>query len=97
MSSATFDRHIYIKKFIAKGMSEELAEDVTDAIRVSKDADFAHLATKADLRELELRIDNKIGEVKTAIAETKSEMKGWLLTGVLGIISLLVTILFKLH
>jgi hypothetical protein len=74
MSAGAFDRHIYIKKFTAKGMSEELAEDVTDAIKASKDADFSHLATKEDIntlrsemREIELRLTIKLGAMVFAL------------------------------
>lgn len=59
MSGVPFDRHIYIKRFIAKGMSEELAEDVTDAIKTSRDTDFSNLATKLDLQEVRADLQQK--------------------------------------
>ncbi len=97
MSAATFDRHIYIKKFIAKGMSEELAEEVTDAIKLSKDADFSNLATKADLKA-------EVQEVRTEIAELKAEIIKWMFGGFIsviglltGVIGLTATILVKMH
>jgi hypothetical protein len=97
MMASTFDRHTYIKKFTAKGMSEELAEDVTDAIKASRDIDFSHLATKADLAELK-------AATKADLAELKAEIIKWMFGGListvtllLGIIGLLVTVLLKLH
>jgi hypothetical protein len=78
MSAGAFDRHIYIKKFTAKGMSEELAEEVTDAIKASKDTDFSHLATKVDLRELEMRMDVKIAQLETKIAQSTATITKWI-------------------
>lgn len=83
MSAITFDRHTYIKKFKAKGMSEELAEEVTDAIKASKDTDISHLATKEEL--------------KTALAEAKADIIKYMFTGFIAVIGLLVAVLFKLH
>ena len=83
MSAIAFDRHTYIKKFKAKGMSEELAEEVTDAIKASKDTDISHLATKEEL--------------KTALAEAKADIIKYMFTGFIAVIGLLVAVLFKLH
>lgn len=83
MNAVTFDRHIYIKRFKAKGMSEELAEEVTDAIKASKDTDISHLATKEEL--------------KTALAEAKADIIKYMFTGFIAVIGLLVAVLFKLH
>jgi hypothetical protein len=108
MNTITFDSLTTARQLRERGVPQDQAEAIADAIRASKDTDFSHLATKeelssfkselkADLRELELRIDNKIGQVNTALADTKSEIRGWMLTGFIAVISLLSAVLFKLH
>lgn len=75
MSGVPFDRHIYIKRFIAKGMSEELAEDVTDAIKTSRDTDFSNLATKLDLQEVRADLQAEIQAGKAEIQAVRAEIK----------------------
>lgn len=64
-------------------MSEDLAEEVTDAIQASKDTDISHLATKADL--------------KADLAELKSEIIKWMFAGFLTMAGLLAALFFKIH
>ncbi len=60
-----FDTHELVKSFIKSGIKEAQAEVIIRAIFSSRDADMNHLASKAD-----------IAEVRTEIAETRSELKG---------------------
>jgi len=59
MSSVSFDTHKFIRKLRESGMSDAQAEAVADAFREAQGE--ADLATKSDLRELELRLTIKIG------------------------------------
>jgi len=59
MSSVSLDTHKFIRKLRESGMSDAQAEAVADAFREAQGE--ADLATKSDLRELELRLTIKIG------------------------------------
>jgi len=59
MSSVSFDAHKFIRKLRESGMPDAQAEAVADAFREAQGE--ADLATKSDLRELELRLTIKIG------------------------------------
>jgi hypothetical protein len=69
MATITFDTHKFIRKLESGGFTAEQAEAVADAF---KDASSeAELATKRDMellrqdqRELELRIEAKINDIK---------------------------------
>jgi hypothetical protein len=52
-----FDTHKLVRRLIESGFSEEHVEAVTDAIKEAQDSH--DIATRHDLRELELRIDTK--------------------------------------
>lgn len=59
MGTVTFDTHKFIRKLRESGMPHAQAEAVVDALREARGE--AALATKPDLRELELRLTIKIG------------------------------------
>ena len=67
MSATTFDTLATAKLLKEAGLPEQQAEAVTTAIRAARDADMSQLATKADLRELELRLEGKLA---TGLAES---------------------------
>ena len=52
----TFDTHTFVKRLTRAGMPEEQAETVMAALRESREAGLSHLATKADLTALEVRM-----------------------------------------
>lgn len=56
MSVLTFDTHATIKNLTARGISEEHAEGIAEAIKTAQDAHLEELATKKDLAETEVRI-----------------------------------------
>lgn len=51
------DTHKFIEELKAGGFSREQAESLTRALQKS---DLNHLATRSDLKELELRLTNRI-------------------------------------
>lgn len=101
MSSITFDSLTTARLLRDKGVPQEQADAIADAIRISKDTDFSHLATKEELTSFksELRADfaELKGELKASLADTKSEIIKWMFGGFISIIGLLAAILFKLH
>jgi hypothetical protein len=62
------DTHELVKDLKASGFTDEQAEAVTRAVRLARDFDVSHLATKADLAELELRLIKWVIGVGTAAA-----------------------------
>ena len=61
MTTITFDTLKFVKKLEAAGIAPVQAEALSDAVRDTYDS--AELATKSDLRELELRIDSRFEKV----------------------------------
>ena len=62
MATITFDTLKFTRMLEASGMPPEQAEAIAEAFREA--AWQADLATRQDLRELELRLDAKISEIK---------------------------------
>ncbi len=74
--------HVAFKKLVAKGMSEELAEAVTEIMEDKQDG----LVTKSDLRA-------EMADVRSEISEVKNDIK-WLKGMGLVIIGLLIKVAF---
>ena len=86
MTPLTFDTHEFVKKLKDVGFSEEQAEAITSLQKTTSsnileqarhDYDLDNLATKRDLREIELKIELVRSELKRDIAETKAELIRW--------------------
>ncbi|MBF0263313.1 MAG: DUF1640 domain-containing protein [Magnetococcales bacterium] len=67
MTAITFDTHVAIKRLITAGFDEQQAEALSDTIRAAQEARLNELATKADLKEIEVKI-----------AEAKAETIKWM-------------------
>jgi len=83
MATVTFDTHKFIKTLEEAGVPEPQAEAFSTAVRESHEA--AELATKADLRELELRIDTRFEKVHGEMLLMKW-MLGLLIAGVASLV-----------
>jgi hypothetical protein len=89
MTAITFDTLASAKRLKERGFSEQQAEAVIAELKASRDSDLNSLVTKADLRELEVKIDSKIESVK-------ADLFKWLiplLMGQAGLIAALVKLL----
>jgi hypothetical protein len=65
MNAIAFDTHAHVKRLVGSGLTEVQAEAVIDAVRQTADLpDLSHLATKADLQAVELKLDGRINAVK---------------------------------
>ena len=98
MATITFDTHDFVKKLKGAGFSEEQAEVLTDLQKATSvntleqarhDYELDDLATKRDLKELELTLIVKIAETHVKIAETKADLIRW----VVGVGLLQITII----
>ncbi|HAT51297.1 MAG: DUF1640 domain-containing protein [Nitrospirae bacterium] len=73
MTTITFDTYTAIKRLKAAGFDELQAEALSDTIKEAQETQLADLATKGDIRQLELKLEAKIAESK---AETIKWMFG---------------------
>jgi hypothetical protein len=78
MPAITFDTVKFVKALKAAGFDDAQAEVLTEALKDAQDVHLAELATKADLRELELKLE---GELKLL-----RWMVGVMLAGVLSLV-----------
>ena len=63
MGTITFDTHKFVKTLENAGLPEAQAEAISAAVRDAHES--AEVASKADLRELELRLTIKLGALVT--------------------------------
>lgn len=86
MTTLTFDTYEFVKKLKDVGFSEQQAEVLTDLQKTTvlntleqarHDYDLDNLATKRDIREIELKIELVRSELKRDISETKAELIRW--------------------
>jgi len=83
MATVTFDTHKFVKTLEEAGVPEPQAEAFSTAVKESHEA--ADLATKGDLRELELRIDTRFEKVHGEMLLMKW-MLGLLIAGVASLV-----------
>lgn len=72
MTSITFDTYELVKELKKSGFNEEQAEGLSSAFKKTHESQLEGLATKYDLKELELEIKRDIKELEL---EIKSELK----------------------
>lgn len=63
VTTIPFDTHRVVTRLKERGFTEEQASGIAEAMR---ELDLSQLATKADLRELELRMIVKLGTIVVA-------------------------------
>lgn len=56
MTTPTFDTLKFVKRLRESGFSSEQAEAISEALKDAQQSSVENLATKDDLRELELRL-----------------------------------------
>ena len=78
MSVTTFDTLKFVKRLRTTGMAEEQAEALSEAFIEAQKANIENLATKTDLKELELRINAQLLLLKW--------MMGFILAGIVSLI-----------
>ena len=83
MATVTFDTHKFVKTLEEAGVPEPQAEAFSTAVKESHEA--ADLATKGDLRELEVRIDTRFEKVHGEMLLMKW-MLGLLIAGVASLV-----------
>lgn len=89
MTAAAFDTHEFYIELVQSGLAEKTADALTKAVSKIEKAKLDELATKGDLRELELKLSAQI-EKSRADVTTLIVRLDFLQTG------LITAVLFKL-
>ena len=85
MGTVTFDTHEFIKSLESAGFEESQAEALAAQLKKVQEGSVASLATKQDLKELELRVENKLESMRGEITLLKW-MMGFVLAGVVSLV-----------
>ncbi|MEI8396276.1 MAG: hypothetical protein WCF85_16195 [Rhodospirillaceae bacterium] len=85
MSSITFDKLAYIDSLKVAGIPENQARAHAGALN---DALHDTVATQADLRETELRLERKIDLVERDLKIWFGKMMAWQLTAIAGLLAI---------
>ena len=72
MSVTTFDTLKFVKRLTTTGMAEEQAEALSEAFIDTQEVNIENLATKSDLKELELTTK---ADIKKLELTTKADIK----------------------
>jgi hypothetical protein len=88
MSTVPFDTHAFYVELVESGLAEKTANALTKAVTKIELAKLEDLATKRDLKELEL----KIAQLDTKMSDTKADLIRW----VVGVGLLQITIIAAL-
>lgn len=92
MTTITFDTLRYMEQLKSAGVPESQAKAHTESLSEILSSGSHELATKADLRELELRLDAKMEE---RLSHLKIDLMKWM-TGMLLAQAALIATLVKL-
>ncbi|MFC5473545.1 DUF1640 domain-containing protein [Paraherbaspirillum soli] len=76
MATVTFDTHKFVKTLEAAGVPASQAEAISNAVKEAHDS--AEVATKADLRELELRLTIKLGTIVVVALGAFTALSKWI-------------------
>jgi hypothetical protein len=88
MSATALNIHEFYNELKNAGFNEQQAEVIaniqgktaTAAVeRARHDYELDNIATKRDLRELELKLENRIKDVELKIEQSKSELVRWVI------------------
>jgi hypothetical protein len=82
MSAIPFDSHEFYSELVQSGLAEKTADALTKAVVKIEKAKLDELATKGDLRELELKLSMQI-EKSRADVTTLIVRLGFLQTGLI--------------
>lgn len=101
MSTLTFDTYAFIRKLKESGIPEEQARAQVEALssafeQFQGETHFTKLASKHDIRELELKIELVRAELKRDMAETKAELIRWIVGAGFLQTALIAALLLKL-
>ena len=90
MATLTFDTHAFVKELTQAGMPEEQAEVLARSQAMLIDE---KLATKQDLKELELRLKRDLNEMELRLKHDMTVRLGSMMVVAVGVVAALVKLL----
>lgn len=90
MAAVTFDTLKFVKTLEASGVPHAQAEAISDAVREAHDS--ADLATRGDLRELELRLESRFAEVDAKLDKLSLQLTvrlGGIIVAAVGVLGIM--------
>ena len=93
MNAMTFDTHAYVRKLKSVGFTEEQAAVQAEVLFSVFEKNLSDLATRRDLKELELATKLEIEKVRKELAESKTDIIKWVLGVAAGQAALIIAIL----
>ena len=91
-----FDTHAFYVELVESGLAEKTAEALTKAVTKIELAKLEELATKRDVKEIELKIELVKSELKRDMAENKAELIRWVVGVGLLQITIITALMIKL-
>jgi hypothetical protein len=89
MTAIPFDSHEFYSELVQSGLAEKTADALTKAVVKIEKAKIDELATKGDVKELELKIE----QVRSEIANSKTELIKWIVGSGFALISVIFAML----
>ena len=96
MSTIPFDTHAFYVELVESGLAEKTAEALTKAVTKIELAKLEELATKRDVKEIELKIELVKSELKRDISENKAELIRWVVGVGLLQLTIITALMLKL-
>ncbi len=78
MATITFDTLKFAERLKASGVSDEQAKGIAESFRDAQQE--TEVATRGDLKELELSMKKEIKEVALKIADAKADLVRWVVS-----------------
>lgn len=94
MTTITFDTLRFVTRLKESGLSETQSLAITEAFKEAHGE--AEVATRNDLREMELKMEARFRELEVRIAETKTELVRWVVGAGFLQTALIAALLLKL-
>ena len=77
MTAAAFDTHEFYRELVDSGLAEKTADALTKAVAKIEKAKIDELATKGDVKELELKIELVRAQLSEQIEKSKNDLIKW--------------------
>jgi hypothetical protein len=77
MTAIPFDSHEFYSELVQSGLAEKTADALTKAVVKIEKAKIDELATKGDVKELELKIELVRAQLSEQIEKSKNDLIKW--------------------
>ncbi len=77
MSAIPFDTYTFYDELVKSGLAEKTADALTKAVTKIEQAKIDELATKGDIKELELKIELVRSDLRQEMERNKNDLIKW--------------------